>query len=275
MNYNYSAYGFLLFILILALSIFLVLLPLIIKINAYCGQALEYLKSKILLLLSKQKKANLDNKSTSLQFGDNKFMSLSEDVRFTLEKTESKSEFSQIEKKEDQNSLISLLMKAYNLRTNLVEFFCQRPEGKDSEALRIFDLLKIISCLIIIFYHSSSLRGPLMPEETTLTFAIIYNMGQIVDVFFWISGFLNFLSLQHRFTQIFNQKNVRFYSVFFELVWGRFIRIYAPYILSLIYLTAIHSHIFAWQINDKESIDRQQFLYEKFGQDDSCWKMHS
>ena len=241
MNYNYSSWGFLIFILFMALPLMLALLPLIFR---YCRKAFEYLDSKIPHFLSKKIKSNPDNHIIS-----------SQNHRFT-----------------HLSHLLSLLMKAFNLKTNLVELCCQGPEGKDSQSLRIFDLLKIISCLIIILYHSSNLNGPEMPEETTLGFAIIYNMGQIVDVFFWISGCLNFLSLQRRFTQIFKQNNVNFYLVFFDLVWGRFVRIYAPYLLSLVYLTAIHSQIFTW-LDDNESIkNRQPFLYERFGQGDSCWE---
>ena len=187
MNYNYSSWGFLIFILFMALPLMLALLPLIFR---YCRKAFEYLDSKIPHFLSKKIKSNPDNHIIS-----------SQNHRFT-----------------HLSHLLSLLMKAFNLKTNLVELFCQGPEGKDSESLRIFDLLKIISCLIIIFYHSSNESGPEIPEETTLIFAIIYNMGQIVDVFFWISGCLNFLSLQRRFTQIFKQNNVNFYLVFFDLV---------------------------------------------------------
>lgn len=163
--------------------------------------------------------------------------------------------------------LFSFFSSAYDLNINFIDFWRQAPEGKNFEALRVFDFLKVASCLIIIFYHSSNLRSPLsqMPKETTLTFEIIYDMGQIVDVFFWISGILNFLSLSRRFNQIFKENNVKFVPIFFELVWGRFIRVYAPYLFSLLYMTSIHWRIF-------ENNTKDEFMYGDLAKNTNCWK---
>ena len=242
MNSWYSNFGLFFFILWLTLSLFLALLSLILTQIRYYGLALIYLKFKLINCFCKQKQSN-----RNIQINDpkNKFVIISDEFRISLEERPQPDFAPQIEKNEEkQLSFFSLIIKAYSIRSNIFELFCQATEGKNSEALRIFDLLKTISCGIIIFYHSSSLRGPRLPDETTTVFALIYNMGQIVDVFYWISGFLNFLSLQRRLTHIFKQQKVSFASVFFEHVWGRIIRIYAPYFLSLIYLTSVHSQFF-------------------------------
>ena len=160
--------------------------------------------------------------------------------------------------------------EAYDILPNLKEFLSGRGGSQELEPLRIFDLLKVLACLIIIYYHSSNLRGPLseMPDENTFEFALIYNMGQIVDLFFWISGFLNYLSLQKKFSQI-SQNN--FCSVFFELVWSRLLRIYPPYILSLFYLWVVHPQVLTIK-NDDLGANFSSFVYMNLAQSESCWK---
>ena len=160
--------------------------------------------------------------------------------------------------------------EAYDILPNLKEFLSGRGGSQELEPLRIFDLLKVLACLIIIYYHSSNLRGPLseMPDENTFEFALIYNMGQIVDLFFWISGFLNYLSLQKKFSQI-SQNN--FCSVFFELVWSRLLRIYQPYILSLFYLWVVHPQVLTIK-NDDLGANFSSFVYMNLAQSESCWK---
>lgn len=164
----------------------------------------------------------------------------------------------------------SIFLRAYNLYDNIVEMTSQGPKGKDSEALRIFDLLKFLSCAIIIYYHGTNLRSPLtdMPKETTLLYSLIFNMGQIVDVFFWISGFLNYLSLKKRLSQTLDDKNSRFYIVFFDYVWSRLVRVYAPYLFSLMYMTSAHSLILNLNENERDEV----FAYETLSKNDSCWK---
>lgn len=165
---------------------------------------------------------------------------------------------------------LETFFEAYDIVPNLKEFLSGRGGPQELEPLRIFDLLKVLACLIIIYYHSSNLRGPLseMPDENTFEFALIYNMGQIVDLFFWISGFLNYLSLQKRFSQI-SQNN--FCSVFFELVWSRLLRIYPPYILSLFYLWVVHPQVLTIK-NDDLGANFTSFVYMNLAQSESCWK---
>ena len=186
MNYWYSNFGLFFLSLWLMLSLVLALLSLTLTQIRYYGLALTYLKFKFINCFCKQKKSN-----QNIQINDpkDKFVILSDEFRISLEEKEEKAQpdfAPKIEKNEEkQPSFFSLIIKAYNIRTNIFELFCQATEGKNSEALRIFDLFKTISCGIIIFYHSSSLRGPRLPEETTTVFALIYNMGQSVDVFYF------------------------------------------------------------------------------------------
>lgn len=274
MNFTYLAFEMWFLIIWLTLSIFLTLLPIIVMLMQYCGSGMQYLKLQIIHILCKKLKFY---SNIQIKVNKNEFDNLDEVSIHFDKKTERASEIStQNDKnKEEKNSfLFSKIVKAHNLKLNIFELFYQAPpEMKNYEALRIFDLLKIISCGIIIFYHSSNMRGPRLPEETTTVFALIYGMGQIVDVFYWISGFLNFLSLNRRFSQIFKQNKVRFFPIFLELVWGRFIRIYAPYVFSLIYLIAAHSQFFEWQTEGNGSlINRVPFLYEEFAKSDFCWE---